>query len=592
MNFYHILFGLKHGFNRNLTWYENLFVKFYNNTIAKLVAKILRIKGNTISFNQLITRTIKYEQGTGITKTVNSNGSISFSGTATSTYFLFLETSNIIPNHKIYIKARNTKIINDIGVFIRTANDNNGVYTYPPDGNEVLFDELNNSGIFLVPSVNRLGETIPYWNMLQIRIANGIETNLNITPQIFDLTLMGIDNLATTAEVENWLSTHIGNLPYYDYTTGKLISFNGTGIKTTGKNLLGENFEQGAIFAPSASGVAYNSIKNANNYRIRTQNVVYLQYGYTFAVSFNSTTYDAVILPFDTSGLSIYPITSPYNEWKTSNFTFTSPGSIGLAFKRKDGAVITPDEVSNIQPQIEIDSATTYEPYTSNTLSLPISTFFPTGMKSAGSVYDELTPSKATTRIGSVDLGNLVWNYATTYQYFYATLPNMKVIQSGDVMPNFLTPNYITITSRGNQYWGDAPDKSIGTRQTTSNVCVKDLSYTDVPTFTNAMSGQYLCFELGTETETSISPELDLTYPIEWGGTEQILPVNTSTPTTSAIVADIHYPDGDRTDQTFVYRVIEKVSQLGNRALSIMLGKSVKTDNPEEPLNILLKGEK
>lgn len=36
-----------------------------------------------------------------------------------------------------------------------------------------------------------------------------------------------------------------------------------------------------------------------------------------------------------------------------------------------------------------------------HTTNLPVATYFPTGMKSAGSVYDELTPSKAITRIGS-----------------------------------------------------------------------------------------------------------------------------------------------------------------------------------------------
>lgn len=36
-----------------------------------------------------------------------------------------------------------------------------------------------------------------------------------------------------------------------------------------------------------------------------------------------------------------------------------------------------------------------------DTLQLPVATYFPTGMKSAGSVYDELTPSKAITRVGT-----------------------------------------------------------------------------------------------------------------------------------------------------------------------------------------------
>ena len=38
------------------------------------------------------------------------------------------------------------------------------------------------------------------------------------------------------------------------------------------------------------------------------------------------------------------------------------------------------------------------------------------------------------------------------------------------------------------------------------------------------------------------------------GGTEQILPVNGSEPTTSPIIADIQYPDSLRSEQTFLYR--------------------------------------
>jgi len=46
----------------------------------------------------------------------------------------------------------------------------------------------------------------------------------------------------------------------------------------------------------------------------------------------------------------------------------------------------------------------------SSTADLPTLTYFPTGMKSAGDTYDELIPTKAITRISSVDLGTLVWN--------------------------------------------------------------------------------------------------------------------------------------------------------------------------------------
>jgi len=109
-----------------------------------------------------------------------------------------------------------------------------------------------------------------------------------------------------------------------------------------------------------------------------------------------------------------------------------------------------------------------------STLSLPISTYFPTGMKSAGKgnslTYDELTNYKATSRVGT------------------------RAYQSGD-------ENDSTLTT--------------------------DMTYTNYP--------------LTTPTETDISPSLDLTYPIENGGTEQIIPVNSSVPTTSPIICDIDY---------------------------------------------------
>jgi hypothetical protein len=56
---------------------------------------------------------------------------------------------------------------------------------------------------------------------------------------------------------------------------------------------------------------------------------------------------------------------------------------------------------------------------------------------------------------------------------------------------------------------------------------------------------------LATPTETDIS--LDLTYPVWNGGTEQILPINDSTPDTAPIKANITYPD--RTEDTeFLYK--------------------------------------
>jgi len=103
-----------------------------------------------------------------------------------------------------------------------------------------------------------------------------------------------------------------------------------------------------------------------------------------------------------------------------------------------------------------------------DTLTLPVATYFPTGMKSADSVYDELTETKAITRIGS------------------------RAYQSGD-----------------------ESDTSVITDGTTT----------------------YYILETPTETDV----DLDLSYKSYLDGTEQLLPVNGSSPVTSPIRADITY---------------------------------------------------
>ena len=51
---------------------------------------------------------------------------------------------------------------------------------------------------------------------------------------------------------------------------------------------------------------------------------------------------------------------------------------------------------------------------------------------------------------------------------------------------------------------------------------------------------------------SNVQPQL--VYPVQVGGTEQILPENTATPTTSNMIADIQYPDELREDQEILYR--------------------------------------
>ena len=178
----------------------------------------------------------------------------------------------------------------------------------------------------------------------------------------------------------------------------------------------------------------------------------------------------------------------------------------------------------------------------SETRQLPTATYFPTGMKSAGSVYDELTPNKAITRIGAVDLGSIDWlpGQAAGKPIFFskALIGTIKEPSGVKEVPNLLCAE-LTATS----YNG------IGSRDGMITVIwvdssyhgwlyVHDERYADEDAFKAAMSGVILYYELATPTETPIDPPLNLSYRVEKGGTETLLPDDG---TTSPFVGTIDY---------------------------------------------------
>ena len=112
-------------------------------------------------------------------------------------------------------------------------------------------------------------------------------------------------------------------------------------------------------------------------------------------------------------------------------------------------------------------------------------------------------------KFGIVDLGMLNWSYNSNLAYFYAELSDMKQATTSGELLNWVQKTYTQIGAMINANWASAPDNSIGTRQATPYICVKDTSYTDATAFKTAMSGQYLIYELATPFDETVSnPEL------------------------------------------------------------------------------------
>ena len=142
--------------------------------------------------------------------------------------------------------------------------------------------------------------------------------------------------------------------------------------------------------------------------------------------------------------------------------------------------------------------------------NIPSSKYFPDGMRSAGSVYDEINflSQKAIRRIGAVDMGTLDWKYegAASYERFVATLEGIKITSSSSKKGNLVCSKYTTASV--DDVYSHAADKTIAVHYTKEQVWVYDTAYTNASAFKAAMSGVMLYYELTTPVETTITHPL------------------------------------------------------------------------------------
>ena len=153
--------------------------------------------------------------------------------------------------------------------------------------------------------------------------------------------------------------------------------------------------------------------------------------------------------------------------------------------------------------------------------------YFPDGLKSVGSVNDEITPTKAVKRIETIDLGDLNWRYnneSSSKKAFFSierfdskTNGNFDYIVSSDSL--FKKP-FTPI------FW----DKSL--------IIETEVDYNSISELKKALSGVRLCFEYTPEEYNY--DELNLTEQVSVGGTEEA--IITDGKTSTPLRADIVYP--------------------------------------------------
>ena len=176
-------------------------------------AKIKNLYGKTLVWNQIYNVN---SNRTALGVNINVvNGAVSITGTSTGTRtgptFAWTDFQGVI-GHK-YIITKDFVLPSGDYIFDQyNLNSSTDLTT-------VVFT-LNNSGSYIIP---------------QLRVTQtGVTYNISGHLCVYDLTKMfGSGNEPTTVDE----FTSLFPLSYYSYNQGSLLSFNGNGIKTVGKNL-------------------------------------------------------------------------------------------------------------------------------------------------------------------------------------------------------------------------------------------------------------------------------------------------------------------------------------------------------------------
>lgn len=186
--------------------------------VANGIARLTEVAGKSRVWNQLVPTDLFPNSGTSadVDFTTNTDGSITAVGTASAlASFSSSGVVNITAGHKYLLLGSNPS--NDLRL---------NVY------NPTIFGSGGISAGSIATAIAS-GQTT-----IRILVTSGATVNDAIYPEVFDLTLLGIDNLTTVAEIEAWLAENIGLKSYYDYNAGEVLNNKMLGIESIGRNLL------------------------------------------------------------------------------------------------------------------------------------------------------------------------------------------------------------------------------------------------------------------------------------------------------------------------------------------------------------------
>ena len=223
---------------------------------------------------------------------------------------------------------------------------------------------------------------------------------------------------------------------------------------------------------------------------------------------------------------------SVVSETGGANFTRTTP--YGAYYMRVSFSLTYLEEVCINVSQTGIDG--NYFPY-------GILTF--NGLKSAGSVYDEIKDGKYIKRVGVVDMGTLDWNYRASSgsqaNILYASVSGMSTYGANDSgrAAGMMCAKYANGPST---YYGidaNMPEQTL--HRYNGSVNVKDSNYSSASSFKTAMSDVMLYYELATPQVFDLAEPIITIGKCDRYGTMRRLPQDTEDLVLAPFVGDITY---------------------------------------------------
>ena len=350
---------------------------------------------------------------------------------------------------------------------------------------------------------------------------------------LVDLTLMFGGNEPSTPEEFEALYPD----PYYDYNPGTPKSNAATAIETVGWNQFDKDITVESLSVDGSGGSG--TFRYVKRFKA-------LAGSYLFNYVNNSNVFVKTVIN------GTYGAAMGVNTSGGTTFTMSAPGEIWVYSSQEADINSVSDQLC-----ISLSDASrngTYEPYWRSELELNIPTLtgklngtgnsvviFPNGLRSAGTVFDEIVGNKAIKRIGAVDLGSMTWGSDAHREHtrFFSALADSKTGSSAYQLANQINSYGYISTSKV------VADNTVnlGLSKYNNNIYIRNDAYEgqNGSVFAAAMSGVMLYYELATPEEYILDEALPTAMRNDPYGTERRLPEDTAATVLAPFRADITY---------------------------------------------------